>query len=307
VNPAPKDLPSVVKEIVSAILEGDWARYADESGEHFYYVIRASDHGVEVEEQRAFSNMLAFGKPDSGAFEDWYIRAALAEEPPDRFAKARKRVAAAGVNPQLLDEVLTASRSANSQAEICAVLDEWIPRFVTDRLDGLNAVLEAVRIDRVRQNQIFVSDSDRPEIREAMEARFLKELSDRFPKVIKRAVGFDWLSYRDPQVREAVHCYLYGFFRAAVLVASAALESRLKVFARTDFVYSYDILVDSVFGPAGAAGPDAAGASALKDLFKRRNLTAHEAAEPDQQEATRVIDLVRKTLDVLADRQMEST
>ena len=104
-----------------------------------------------------------------------------------------------------------------------------MPQFVrNDNWDALIAVLEAVRIERTRQRHIFVSQSDRPGLREALEARFLKELMERFPKVVKRAAGFDWLPFSDPQLREAIRCYLYGFFRAAILVAVAALESRLK-------------------------------------------------------------------------------
>ena len=56
----PSDLPAVAKEIVLALLDGDWTRYSDDSGEHFYYIIRERDHGIEVDDHQAFGNMLVF-------------------------------------------------------------------------------------------------------------------------------------------------------------------------------------------------------------------------------------------------------
>jgi hypothetical protein len=306
VSETPKGLPGILKEIVTALLDGDWVRYADDSGDHFYYVIRNGDHTLEIKNHSSFDNLFILGRSEAGAFEDWYIRAALAEEPPDRLAKTRKRVIAAGISPEFFDAVIAASRSANSQEEIRKVLDEWMPRLVTDKLDGLNALLEALRIDRVRQRQIFLSDSDRPSIREALEMRFLKELVERFPKVVKRASEFDWLSFSDPQVREASRCYVYGFFRAAVLVAASALEDRLKTVAGVEFLEKYDALVDSAFGVAGVCGPDPARALALKELFRLRNRIAHSGVEATQEEAARALDLVRETFESLTQQTEEA-
>jgi hypothetical protein len=90
VDTSPGGLPGVVKEIVGALLAGDWTRYADDTGEHFYYIIRERDHGLEAENRREFNNLFIGGLSEAGAFGDWYIRAALAEEPGDRLAKFRK-------------------------------------------------------------------------------------------------------------------------------------------------------------------------------------------------------------------------
>jgi hypothetical protein len=90
----------------------------------------------------------------------------------------------------------------------------------------------------------------------------------------------------------------------AVLVAAAALESRLKKIAVLDEfkTYSYDFVVDSVFGKNGVMGQDATRADALKDLFKLRNRIAHRGEEPESQDAVRVLDLVRDTFETLAER-----
>ena len=51
----PSDLPEIAKEIVLALLDGDWARYSDDSGKHFYYIIGERDHGIEVNDLHAFN------------------------------------------------------------------------------------------------------------------------------------------------------------------------------------------------------------------------------------------------------------
>ena len=292
----PSALPAVAKEIVLALLDGDWTRYADDSGKHFYYIIGERDHSIEVNDCRAFGNMLVFRKYEPDAFENWYVQSALAEEPPVRLARARKRVVEAGVDPAFFDAVIEAP-------DLCATLEELMPQFVrNDNWDALIAVLEAVRIERTRQRHIFVSQSDRPGLHEALEARFLRELIERFPKVVKRAARFDWLPFSDPQLRESIRCYLYGFFRAAILVAVAALESRLKKIAGVERLDNYEMLVDSVFGDAGVCGKDAASASALKDLFQFRNRVAHEGEEPKREDAEEALVLVRSTIETLAQR-----
>jgi hypothetical protein len=296
----PEDLPGVVREIATTLLNGDWTRWADDSRDRFYYIIRKRDHAAEVSDDFSHGFVLETQQPD--VFEDWYVRAALAEEPADRLSKARARVVAAGIDGTLFDGVVEAARTAVSLADFHKVVLEAFPQFVTDsRMEAAAALLQALRIDRTRKGDISISEKDRPAIRRAMEAFFLRELAQRFPKVIKRAVVLDWLSFRDPQLREACRCYLYGFLRAAVLVAAAAVEERLKAVAHVEGLDKYRVLVDSVYGKAGMRKYDSSRASDLKDLFELRNDVAHEAVEPSAEKAAWALTLVRDTLDNLTD------
>ena len=299
-KPDPKDLCDVVKEISAALLEADWARYESESGQ-YYYVVRHRDYAVEIEGGRAFDRKLSFPRPEDNAFWNWYIRAALAEEPLDRLADARKRAGQTGVASGVFDEAILASSKANTVDELRRTLDPFVGQLLAhDRFEALIAVLSAVRIERVRQGHLFISEVDRAELRQAVEIRFLKELAERYPKAVKRATTFDWLSFSDPQLREASRCYLYGFMRAAVLIAVAALESRLRDVCVGDRNTKYDALADLAFGKAGVAGPDPARAAALKDAFRLRNEIAHERAEAAAVDAEKVLLLVRSTLEELS-------
>lgn len=146
----PSDLTAVVKEIVEALLRSDWTRYSDDSG-RFYYVIRETNHSAEVLEQCAFDRLLMFEKPEADYFEEWYIRAALAEAPADHLAKARKRVAAAGVRVRLFDDVIRASRAENSPTALMEAIAQWLPHFLVDkRLETFSTLMGAIRVDRTR-------------------------------------------------------------------------------------------------------------------------------------------------------------
>src|SRR5262245_37557153 len=112
------DLQLAVREVVAALLVADWARFSNESDGRFYYVIRESDRlalsatghdwdGVTIQQARTQSD-----------FEDWYVRAVLAEPPSDHFDKARRAMKKAGLDSKLIDAVATAANAADSEQEL---------------------------------------------------------------------------------------------------------------------------------------------------------------------------------------------
>jgi hypothetical protein len=301
VREAPTDLPAVLREIAAALLASDWTRYSDDSG-HFYYVIRESDRAREIESLRTFPHMAVFKTEPPGYFEDWYIRAVLATDTPDYMAKARTALARSGVDLGISDEVALALKARDSRAALTEVLERWVPQMIADdRLEAILAVLGAIRVVQTRSGELPFSESNRPDLRRALEAKFLKELTERFPKIVERAATFDWLSFADGQIREASRCYLYGFFRATVVIAAAAVEKRLKGIARIAWLESYEALISAVYGPAGTQGEDRARAGVLNDLFALRNLIVHQGHEPQAEEATKALDSAREVLDSLAE------
>lgn len=293
-------LQVAVKEIVEALLAGDWTRFSTDVEQRFYYVVRESDR-LQMEADGVDWNTISFqaGRVQSD-FEDWYVRAVLAEPPSDYFRKARKALKRAGLDSKVIQEVISAANAAHSAQELRNVVTDWLPRLTGDEADlrHLLAFLEAVRIKGVETGQFFLSDAERQTLKAAFELRFLKELAERFPKVVDRATDFDdWLSYYSPHLREAVRCYLYGFFSASILVAVAALDVRFNTIAHMEGVVPYKVLVAGVFGVAGVLGHDPALAAALETLFEYRNEVAHGGVEARRDKAIEVLLLVRATLD----------
>lgn len=96
-----------------------------------------------------------------------------------------------------------------------------------------------------------------------------------------------------------MRCYLYGFFAAAILIAVAALEHRLRHVCAADRISSRGALAELAFGAAGVCGPDARRVSALKDLFSRRDAIAHEAGQITLEECYEALILSRDSLAML--------
>lgn len=276
-------LEVAVREVVTALLAGDWARFSHESDGRFYYVIRESDRLALMAAGRDWDGVCIQQARTQSDFEDWYVRAVLAEPPSDHFDKARKAMKKVGLDSNLIDAVITAANAADSAQELRKVVTESLPQMVTGDVADvwhLLSFLEAVRIKGTKSGHLFLSDAERQTLRGAFELRFLKELAERFPKVVGRASEFDdCLSFYSPQLREAVRCYLYGFFSAAILVSAAALDVRLNAVAHVDGIVPYPVLVAAVFGVAGVLGHDPVLAAALEELFRYRNDVAHHGIE----------------------------
>lgn len=294
-------IQTAVREIVAALLAGDWTRFSSSADRRFYYVVRESDR-LHMEAERIDWDSISFQPARvQSDLEDWYIRAVLAEASADPLGKARKALKQAGFDSELIDAVVSAASAANSADELRGVVRDWLPRMqIGDAADltHLLAFVEAIRIKGVQSGQFLLSDAEQQTLRSAFALRFLKELAERFPKVVERAADFDdWLSYYSPHLREAVRCYLYGFFSASILVAAAALDVRMNTIAHAPGVVPYKVLIAAVFGVAGVLGHDKALASALEDLFEYRNEVAHGGVEATREKAVEVLSLVRATLD----------
>src|SRR2546425_2279298 len=69
----------------------------------------------------------------------------------------------------------------------------------------------------------------RAELATAVQKLYIRELSQLYPGVVERASVLEVLDFPDPQLNEASRCYLYGFFRGAVVLSASALESNLRL------------------------------------------------------------------------------
>jgi hypothetical protein len=210
-----------------------------------------------------------------------------------------------GVDPGILQDVSRALEADTATAALESGMQGWLRRLVADdTMEALTAVAAFVCIARTKSGDLATNAARRAELRRALQGNFLKEFTDLFSKVVGRAATFDCLSYSDSQIREASRCYLYGFFRAAVLTACAAVEGRLKSLAPVKLGKSYYArLVDASFGAFGAAGHDAVRVAALGRMFALRNDIAHRGNEPTAEEATGALDLARGTLESLENRR----
>ena len=98
---------------------------------------------------------------------------------------------------------------------------------------------------------------------------------------------------------EATRCYLHGFYRAAVVIAAAALEKWLKRASGEKHFAQYDDLVRACFAN-GTLGHDTALKEAAESVFKRRTGVVHYDEQPSHDAAAEVIDLARRIIEHIA-------
>ena len=56
----------------------------------------------------------------------------------------------------------------------------------------------------------------------------LSEVATLYQKIVHKWEQLDRLTFSDPQLEEASRAYLYGCYRAAVVLSASALEKHLK-------------------------------------------------------------------------------
>lgn len=288
----PQSLAGVVTEVLDLLLANDYGRYESKTGA-FYYVFGETARATECEGE-TFPNYTGVHHDDSYV-DDWQALTVLAAKAPDYLDRLR----ALGVDPELCAAMEGAARSDDPRAALARVTLEWVPRLPPERQREFGTALDAAVAALGSAGKLELPEADRASLRRAFERRFLREMAQKYPQVIERACGMAQLSVADPQLQEATRCFLYGFYRAAVLVCGAVVEAHLKRVSGVQRFEGYRALVASVYGPQGAC-PDAVRRSQLDDMFiKARNAVAHQAQGPKKEEAQSVLYLAREIVEHL--------
>ena len=168
-------------------------------------------------------------------------------------------------------------------------------------------------------NELATESERRQEVGIAIERIYLGELSRLFESIVKRAGALEQLEFHDAQLNEASRCYLYGFFKGAVLLSSSALEKCLTEAigqAGLDQVRTkserqkrfYGPLVEEaaaqgILGDREQMGQDPLFASYCREVFDLRNRVAHKGYEPESREAVELVTKTRQVIEFIRDRQ----
>lgn len=57
----------------------------------------------------------------------------------------------------------------------------------------------------------------------------LKQLTNKYSKIVDRWEQLQHLPFDDPQLEEVSRTFLYGFYRASVMLCASAVETQLKL------------------------------------------------------------------------------
>ena len=203
--------------------------------------------------------------------------------------RERRRLERAGVSAEAVE------RFFDDDADDPRVLYPPSIRLRDDKLKFMAEFLfpffEALVVSR--RGLFELDEEQRREVASAREKLCLRELARKYGKIVDKWEQLDSLPFDDPQLEEATKAYLYGFYRASVVLSASALEARLKRSAGGDRERTYWRLVEDA---AVSLAMTPIEIEQTKGVFRFRNKVAHEGHNPSHDEAG---EALCKTRDLL--------
>ena len=154
--------------------------------------------------------------------------------------------------------------------------------------------LEAAALGHGRAQDL--DPNDRRRISRDRAKAYLREIAKKYSAILQRIDQLAALEFVDPQLEEASRCYLYGFNRAAVVLAAAAVETQLKRATGKDWFEKYKELLDTAFWSGSL---DKSWREAASQVFEIRRRVVHHGHNPSEQEAASSLALARGVVESL--------
>jgi hypothetical protein len=156
--------------------------------------------------------------------------------------------------------------------------------------------LQATRLDFPDAGSLELDTDEEAEARIEREKTCLHELAKKYQKIVDRWEQLTRLPFDDPQIEEATRTFLYGFYRATVVLCASAVETQLKrissapepatVFELIKFAKENKLIQNRIAGNA-------------EDLFRYRNRVAHDNREPEHAKAKEILVFARLLVEEL--------
>jgi len=285
-TPGPR-LPVVLKEITEKLLQDDWYRMSTEDRARKYYIVGCADQAADLDGEGTFSRFEFPIPTKSGPLSQWAVRSQLADNKPAHFLMgARQNIERAGVPPAAIDCFLAGEMDD---------LSDWTFRRevpAEERARLLSNFFQAARLSFPDAQSVELDSDELEEASIEREKSCLKQLANRYLKIVDRWEQLDRLPFDHPQLEEASRTFLYGFYRASVVLCASAVETQLKhiVPSARDADGPFSIIQSAQEGKLiGRYHADIA-----KDLFTFRNRVVHDNRDPTHDEAKAWLGYARK-------------
>lgn len=275
-------LPNILHEITRKLIADDWCRYATADGRSGCYIIGFADHLSHVSGEVDYPDSKFPIPVRTGPLAESFVRSQTASKHPDYLRKAEERLREAGVSSEAIDSLLTGDVNCltlNFKPSISREQRGWL----------LSDLFQAFLIAKTPERTHLPDGDQASETDIRRQKQCLEEVSKKYAKIVDRWEQLSGLSFSDPQLEEATRCYLYGFYRAAIVLSAAALERRLKSITGLERCDFYAQLIDKTRLPRD----DAAYA---QEIFDKRNRVVHDGKDPSSDEAKEMLGVVRKLL-----------
>ena len=291
-------LPTVLREIAQKLIAGDWFKMISDDEKSFYYVIGRQSHDAELSHQAAFNNMMLPGgsaRAPIGPIGEFKMRSQVAGSHPDYLKQARERLYQSGAPPDLIDRAIANLLGDDDNDAVWAELRPYKKSNPQLGWDYFMGYLKAYRV-RLHESgsvPLQLDQDDELEVDADREKLCLQELVKKYGKIVDKWEQLDELPFEEPLLEEATKTYLYGFYRAAVMLSASALEHNLKGAIGAKSFDRYSDLVDDAAALIGLRGADI---TLAKEVFKIRNKVVHDNYEPKRAEAREALEKARSVL-----------
>jgi len=283
-------LPDVLSEVVDRLVSDDWCRLSTEDGGRHYYEI-----GFEAAEAgrtgNAYFRVLEWPAPmPISPLAERYSRSQVASKHPNYVQQARQRLESLGVPSAAIDEV-----------EQGGEFNGWRWNDSTtrnQRYEALHFFLQALSIFGKKVTAAEMDRDEAKEVEVGTQKLYLQELAAKFRRLVNEISAHDPLDFHDPQLEEASRCFLYGFYRATIVLSAEAVDECLKeVTGKTDG--SYGDRVEFAFWNGKLGANHKFLADPTKALFDNRNRVVHHKWNPTEDEAGQILGVAKKVVDHL--------
>jgi hypothetical protein len=204
---------------------------------------------------------------------------------------ARQNIERAGVPPAAIDRFLAGEMDD---------LSDWKFRrevSADERARLLSNFFQAARLSFPDAQSVELDSDELEEASIEREKSCLRQLTNKYSKIVDRWEQLERLPFDDPQLEEASRTFLYGFYRASVVLCASAVETQLKHIVPSA---SADDGPFSLIQSAQAGkliGRDLA--DIAKDLFWFRNRVVHDNLDPSHDEAKERLGIARMLVGTL--------
>lgn len=281
-------LPKVIVEIADKPIENDWFQMVSDDESRSYYVIGVEDYYAGLSGEATYRGMVVNTTTGTGPLGEYITRSQVAGDH-QYLRRYRKRLEQAGGSRAAIDRFVVGDFSAfgDLNAELTDTNRQALVDFV-----------QAFCLIRCReQGRLFRLDElDKEEVEEIDDRRAklcLREIVTKYGKIVGRWEQLDALAFKDAQLEEASKTFLYGFYRASVVLCASALEQHLRRLADPKGQRTYTQLVEDA---AANYGLGTVWIDQAKEVFKTRNQVVHENHAPSHDQAGQVLSNARHVL-----------
>lgn len=280
-------LATVLRELADKLNADDWMRCSTSDDSSFYYIVGMQAHIADQEGRADHMSLSIPRRAPVAALSELRVHAQVASPKSSAYyvRQAMSRLVRCGVDPIPMAKFVEGESPDLSflQGHIGGTGSEGFLAFA----DLLQTMVMAKGMDPYESS---TEAERRSELDVAVQKVYLTELSRVYEGVVERAVLLESLAFEDPQLNEASRCYLYGFNRAAIVLAAAAVETHLKRRTGKDWFDRYADLVDTAFW-AGLL--DDSLREAATKVFRTRRGVVHSSAAPSDDETSDTLALAR--------------